>query len=84
MLPTTGIHMLAMTVTNALDLSAEAKLAHGYACLLAGLCGAEEVLEEGLRWAKEGWSRPGGTCWRRRAAAQIRLNASGSTLCSGR
>jgi hypothetical protein len=53
MLPTTGIHILAMTVTNALDLSAEAKLAHGYACLLAGLCGAEEVLEEGLRWAKE-------------------------------
>jgi hypothetical protein len=42
-----------MTVTDAVDLVAEGRLADGYAALLAGLHRAEEIAEEGIDWGPE-------------------------------
>src|SRR4051794_34947110 len=43
MLPTYEIDTLTMTVTDAVDLGAEGKLAHGYAALLSGRKRGEEL-----------------------------------------
>jgi hypothetical protein len=47
MLPTNEIDTLTMTVTDAIDLAAEGKVADGYACLVWGLHRAEGMVEEG-------------------------------------
>jgi hypothetical protein len=53
MLPTNEIDTLAMTVTDAVDLAVEGKLADGYSELLAGLKRAEEIAAEGVEWGPE-------------------------------
>jgi hypothetical protein len=47
MLPTNKEDTLTMTVTDAVDLAAEGKVADGYACLLWGHHRAEEMVEPG-------------------------------------
>jgi cation diffusion facilitator CzcD-associated flavoprotein CzcO len=53
MLPTNEIDTLTMTVTDAIDLAAEGKVADGYACLLWGLHRAEDIAAEGIEWGAE-------------------------------
>src|SRR6059036_19246 len=53
MIPTTVIDTLAITVSDAVDLAAEGKLADGYAALLAGRRRAEEIAAEGVEWGEE-------------------------------
>jgi hypothetical protein len=57
MLPTHEIDTLTMTVTDAIDLAAEGKVADGYACLTWGLHRAEDIAEEGIELGEELVSR---------------------------
>jgi hypothetical protein len=53
MLPTNQIDTLTVTVTDAIDLAQEVRIADGYACLVWGLHRAQEVAEEGVEWGAE-------------------------------
>jgi hypothetical protein len=52
-----------MTVTDAVDLTEEGAVGHGYACLLRGPHWAEEIVQAGNRGARS-CATDGGWQWR--------------------
>jgi hypothetical protein len=53
MLPTNEIDTLTVSVTNAVDMAREGRIADGYACLVWGLHRAEGIAAEGVEWGAE-------------------------------